>query len=122
MALVTINPMKSTTIGGVETLIREIQMSYVGRTIVELFQHTPSLESFSEHPTVKYVSYGSNGSPAIVHKIITKFKQRNIIGEVATTQKANTVVIFHPNDLLYMPHSIRSNSKVILVQTNRLDV
>ncbi|AJP43664.1 hypothetical protein EP12_08290 [Alteromonas australica] len=122
MALVTINPMKSTTIGGVETLIREIQTSFDGQTIIELFQHTPSLENFSENSKVKYVSYGSNGSPAIVHKIFTKFKQRNMIGEVVTNQKANTVVIFHPNDLLYMPHHVRSASKIVLVQTNRLDV
>ena len=111
--------MKSTTIGGVETLIREIQTSFDGQTIIELFQHTPSLENFSENPKVKYIRYGSNGSPAIVHKIFTKFKQRNMIGEVVTNQKANTVVIFHPNDLLYMPHHVRSASKIVLVQTTR---
>lgn len=122
MALITINPMKSTTIGGVETLIREIQSCYQEADIFELYQNAPRKEDFRENPKVKYLKYGRTEGPSILSKILTKVNQRKAISSVVEKYDNNTIVIFHPNDLLYMPHKVRKGSKIILVQTNRLDI
>lgn len=114
--------MKSTTIGGVETLIREIQSSYREVDVIELYQDSPREEKFPENPKVDYLSYGRAGSPSIFYKVLTKLNQRDKISSVNEKYDANTIVIFHPNDLLYMPHKVRKSARIILVQTNRLDI
>lgn len=122
MALITVNPMKSTTIGGVETLIRDIQSSYCGDKVFELFQNKPEQESFRENPAVRYLSYGSAEGQGVFRKLLTKLNQYRNINTLSECDDKNTIVLFHPNDLLYMPHRVRNSSKVVLVQTNRLDI
>lgn len=122
MKLVTINPQKSTTMGGVETLIRSLHSLFECKNLelfecknYELFEHLPSTEHYSESGYVKYLHYGKQS------KYKTKLNQVNRIKELNLTSQ-DVVVLFHPNDLLYLPRKVRENSKVVLVQTNKFDV
>ena len=122
MALITVNPMKSTTIGGVETLIREIQACSPDDEIIELYQRTPWQEDFEENENITYVNYGYSSGNNTLAKIFTKLKQLKTIASLKKNGVKHTIVLFHPNDLLYLPPKLRRESKVILVQTNRLDI
>ncbi|WP_370978059.1 glycosyltransferase [Agaribacterium sp. ZY112] len=124
MSLITINPMKSTSLGGVETLIRELQAVYAGSgPITELYEKPSEKDEFNERKGVEYRCFGiSFLGLAILSKILTKFRQILFLSRSCSSGHDATVVLFHPNDLLYMPARVRKEARVILVQTNRLDV
>ncbi|WP_143247604.1 glycosyltransferase [Agaribacterium haliotis] len=124
MPLISVNPMKSTTLGGVETLIRELQNVYGQRgELIELYEHSCSNDEFKPNPSVRYLNYGTRvGRFRVLSKLATKLKQRRLLDEVCVAGKDTIIVLFHPNDLLYMSARVRKQAKIILVQTNRLDV
>ncbi|EGU43436.1 glycosyl transferase group 1 [Vibrio ichthyoenteri ATCC 700023] len=114
MKLVTINPQKSTTMGGVETLIRSLHNLFHGENY-ELFQFDPTKEHYAESAHVRYSKYGSG------NKISAKLSQISAVKELQLGSD-DIVVLFHPNDLLYLPRSTLNNAKVVLVQTNKFSV
>lgn len=118
--LITVNPQKSTTMGGVETLIRHIQEVSDVSQIYELFEHQPQKEHFPDSSKVVYKCFGSKKLNGIAHKFLTKNNQISVIRRLKLNQD-DTVIIFHPNDLLYIPFSTLKLSKIILVQTNKFD-
>ncbi|MBA5763773.1 glycosyltransferase [Vibrio sp. 404] len=114
MKLVTVNPEKSTTMGGVETLIRSLHGLFECENY-ELFEHCPNIEHYAE---IEYVSYQCFGQGS---KLKTKSSQVKYLKNLALTAQ-DVVVLFHPNDLLYLPRKVRKYSKVVLVQTNKFEV
>ncbi len=118
--LITVNSNKSTTMGGVETLIRDLQESTAASSLIELFEHQPVEEYFAENASAQYICFGSDNEGHLT-KIKTKIRQWVSIKELNITA-ADTVVFFHPNDLLYIPLKSLSCANVILVQTNKFDV
>lgn len=119
--LVTINPQKATTMGGVETLIRHIQELSTDKDVYEFFEFEPKDEHFSESNHVIYNCFGSNKSSALLRKLLTKKNQWQSIAELGLSN-LDIIIIFHPNDLLYVPLSTLQKSKIILVQTNKFDM
>ena len=114
MKLVTINPEKSTTMGGVETLIRSLHTLFEGENY-ELFEHCPHKEHYAEIGYVNYQHYGK------ANKFKTKLSQVSSLKSLSLTSQ-DVVVLFHPNDLLYLPIDVRKGCKIVLVQTNKFEV
>ncbi len=114
MKLVTINPQKSTTMGGVETLIRSLHSLFECENY-ELYQFEPEKEHYAESTNVQYLKYGSG------NKVAAKLSQIDAVRKLQLCAE-DVVVLFHPNDLLYLPRQVLKNSKVILVQTNKFSV
>jgi len=106
--------------GGVETLIRDLQESAATNSIIELFEHHPVEEYFEENPSAQYICFGSSDR-SLLAKIKTKTSQWRAIAKLNVTE-TDTVVFFHPNDLLYLPLQSLSCANVILVQTNKFDI
>ncbi|WP_321325733.1 glycosyltransferase [Thiomicrorhabdus sp.] len=119
--LVTINPQKATTMGGVETLIRHIQELSTDKDIYEFFEFVPKDEHFSESTNVIYNCFGSKKSAGLLRKLLTKKNQWRSIAKLELSN-VDTIILFHPNDLLYIPFSTLRKSKIILVQTNKFDM
>lgn len=114
MKLVTINPQKSTTMGGVETLIRSLHSLFACENY-ELYQLEPKKEHYAESSDVVYSQYGCG------NKIAAKVSQIEAVRKLQLCAD-DVVVLFHPNDLLYLPRQVLKNSKVVLVQTNKFSV
>ena len=120
-SIVTVNSNKSTTVGGVESLIRSLQQISTDSDLVELFCKIGTKEIYREKRSVKYIDYSVKKYFFIFNKLLLKLNQ--IIKIKSLTQPdANTIVFFHPNDLLYTPLSTLKKSTIILVQTNRFDI
>jgi glycosyltransferase involved in cell wall biosynthesis len=118
--LITVNSNKSTTMGGVETLIRDLQESTSANSIIELFEHAPLDEYFTENTSAQYSCFGLSDR-GLLAKIKTKLRQWQCFKKLNVTRD-DTIVFFHPNDLLYIPLKALSCSKIILVQTNKFDI
>ena len=114
MKLVTINPQKSTTMGGVETLIRSLHTLFDCENY-ELYQFEPEKEHYPESSKIQYVKYGCG------NKIAAKLSQIDAVRKLQLSAE-DVVVLFHPNDLLYLPLQVLKNAKVVLVQTNKFSV
>ena len=115
--LITVNANKSTTLGGVETLIRHLQ-SLHGGDCVELYENEGTKEYFPPKAGCVAISYGKKGRLA---KVKTKFRQILALRQLRL-KNDDVVVFFHPNDILYAPFKALKSCKVIVVQTNDLDL
>lgn len=100
--------------GGVETLIRSLHRLFPGENY-ELYEHHPSYEHFAEHESVSYRAFGANG------KLASKLNQVKALGQI-DLQAGDVVILFHPNDLLYLPISVMRKCRIVLVQTNKFSV
>ncbi|KII76031.1 glycosyltransferase [Vibrio renipiscarius] len=114
MKLVTINPQKSTTMGGVETLVRSLHQLFQCDNY-ELYEHFPQKEHYPESDHITFVKYGED------RKVASKLSQINAVKSLQLTSD-DVVVLFHPNDLLYLPRQVLNHVKVVLVQTNKFSV
>ncbi|MDA0148907.1 glycosyltransferase [Vibrio sp. LaRot3] len=114
MKLVTINPQKSTTMGGVETLIRSLHGLFQCENY-ELYEHAPSNEHYPESAHINYIQYGQQG------KLASKLNQISSVRKLQLSAQ-DVVILFHPNDLLYLPSEVQKRAKIVLVQTNKFSV
>ncbi|WP_260261958.1 glycosyltransferase [Vibrio intestinalis] len=114
MKLVTINPQKSTTMGGVETLIRSLHGLFQCENY-ELYEHSPSSEHYPESGHINYIQYGQPG------KLASKLSQISSVRNLHLSSQ-DVVILFHPNDLLYLPSEVQKKAKIVLVQTNKFSV
>ena len=119
--LVTINSNKSTTVGGVEGLIRLLQKISYNSRLIELYGSVRSREVYPENKEIDYIDYSVKGYSGLFGKLVLKVNQ---IKKIKSYNPGNgdIVVLFHPNDLIYMPLSTLTSSRIILVQTNRFDI
>lgn len=120
--MITVNSCISTSLGGIETLIREVQSLFKdsGTRVTEFFKYKAGKHVYSESPAVTYICYGEESKAGYVAKIKTAFnlwKQLNKLAPVG-----EDLLVFHPTDLLYIPLSVLQTNNVIMVQTNRLDI
>lgn len=121
MKIFTVNSNKSTTIGGVEGLIRSIQKIKKNTELVELYRAVGSKETMSESSFVDYINFAVEDSRStILNKIKTKLKQLKTLSSRCNNEN-DIVIVFHPNDILYIPLKVLKKSKIILVQTNKFD-
>ncbi|MCW7551380.1 glycosyltransferase [Endozoicomonas gorgoniicola] len=121
MKLITVNSNKSTTIGGVEGLIRFIQSLDIDYKMIELFFSIGTKEVYQENKNIDYIDYSIKNHSGLLSKLGLKINQIRKIKSCSAGDGA-VIILFHPNDLLYMPVSILKSSKIILVQTNRFDI
>jgi glycosyltransferase involved in cell wall biosynthesis len=105
--------------GGVETLIRNIQNCIDDLELYEVYELFPNNEYYDESYKIKYIKFG-NGGKGVVRKILNKIKQISAIANIGC-QAGDVIIIFHPNDIAYIPISALRICKVIVVQTNRFD-
>lgn len=115
--LITVNVNKSTTLGGVETLIRHLQSLHDGECI-ELYEKQETKEYFPSDIRSEAIPYGEKGR---FSKVKTKLRQALLLGKLGL-KSDDVVVFFHPNDILYAPFAALGKCKVVVVQTNDLDV
>lgn len=120
--MITVNSCISTSLGGIETLIREVQSLFKdsGTRVTEFFKYKAGKHVYSESPAVTYICYGEEDKAGYVAKIKTAFnlwKQLNKLSPVG-----EDLLVFHPTDILYIPVSVLKTNNVIMVQTNRLDI
>ena len=107
--------------GGVESLIRHLHKISKINEFYEFYEHCEHEEHFSTSRDIKFFKYGCDKNN-LFSKIKTKLALYNMLLSFCKKTKVDCIIIFHPNDLLYIPLSIVKSSKIILVQTNRLDV
>ena len=121
MKLVTVNSNKSTTVGGVEGLIRSLQTVLADRELVELFCTVGTKEIYPESSRTCYIDYSIKRKNFCFDKIFLKINQIKQFYSNGVSEN-DIVVLFHPNDLLYMPFTVLKKATIILVQTNRFDI
>ncbi|WP_417760627.1 glycosyltransferase [Shewanella sp.] len=119
--MITINTHISTSLGGIETLIRELQIQYLGseRKIKELFKYDGADEVYQKSTSVDYIEYGFYKGNS-VFKVVSALNLKNALRKQKPV--GEDVFLFHPTDLLYIPVSVLDNNNVIMVQTNRFDI
>lgn len=112
---------KSTGVGGVENLIRELQLIFDKHSInnIEIYHNEPKFESQDEYKFVNYNKVNINNYflPSFLIKRIRTY----FIFKKECDSKDNIIVLFHPESLLDIPNNVLKKSYVILVQTNKLD-
>jgi len=122
MKMLTVNSNKSTTIGGVEGLIRSLQKINDKVELVELYNSIGTQEIYDDNIEVKYIDYSIISEySSLLTKIATKLNQIKSIKSEKMGHE-DVILIFHPNDLIYIPLSTLTESKIILVQTNKFEV
>lgn len=117
--MITYHSCKSTSIGGVESLIRELQKLAVkeGYSCIELFRDEGNKDTFDPSRDVAYQSVCPMRSSKL--KIIVSswwFFLKKITG------KDDLILIFNPVTLFLIPFWTVMRSRVFLVQASRLDV
>ena len=121
MKLLIVSSNKSTTAGGVESLIRSLHSLATDYDLIELYCKVGSKEIYQENKRTAYVDYSVKRWSNFFGKLSLKANQIRKI-KFCNIGNNDIVFLFHPNDLLYMPASTLKSSKIILVQTNRFDI
>lgn len=119
--MITVNTHISTSLGGIETLIRELQSQYLDSTSIvkEFFKYDGAEEVYKKSTAVNYIEYGFYKGIA-AFKVISALNLKKILSKQKPV--GEDIFLFHPTDLLYIPAAVLANNNVILVQTNRLDI
>lgn len=120
--MITVNSCISTSLGGIETLIREVQSLFkgTGARVTEFFKYRAGKHVYSESPAVTYICYGEESKAGYVAKIKTALNLWRQLKKLAPV--GEDLLVFHPTDLLYIPGAVLKANNVIMVQTNRLDI
>ncbi|RQW63884.1 glycosyltransferase [Vibrio viridaestus] len=116
--MITINTSISTSAGGIEALIRSFHEIF-NEKATEYYFTSNSKEIFERVDGVLYSQVGEINSGKFA-KVVSKIRLYiTLLFGFSFNQK---IFIFHPTDLLYIPLPTILLNKIILVQTNRLDV
>jgi len=115
---VTYHAYKSTNLGGVESLVRELQRltADAGFSCVELYRYNVD-EVYEEKDFIDYemVLEGKNGKLGAIIDSRMSIKRLNL-------GRDDFLFIFNPIYLIYIPFSVLFCSKVVLVQASKLEV
>lgn len=123
MKIITYNHNKSTGVGGIQTLIRNLQdiASSINAGAVEIYHDLYGSEYFQARPNVEY------------HKIsqwkITPWKIGSAIKRLRTYHRLlkmqpgqeDWLIVFQPTSLFFIPRSVARSTRIILVQSNKLE-
>lgn len=123
MKIITYNHNKSTGVGGIQTLIRNLQdiASSINAHAVEVYHDLYGSEYFQTRPEVEY------------HKVsrlkITPWKIGSVIKRLRTYYRLlqmkpsmdDWLIIFQPTNLFFIPRSVARSTRIILVQSNKLE-
>jgi len=118
MIVFSINPQKSSTLGGVESLIRQLHGLDNITEFYEFYEHERNADLLSYNLNVKYIKFGYDRL-SLKNKILTKLRLAYLLNSYA---RPDFIFIYHPNDILYIPLWILKKTKVVLVQTNKFNV
>ncbi len=92
--------------------------SLASYSFIEFYRNESDKQLYEDNPAVRYLQYGSKGKS--FEKIKSRFSLYS--GFLKLNPSRGVIVIFHPSDLLSIPYGILRKNKVVVVQTNRLDV
>ena len=118
---------KSTGLGGVESLIRNIQdvslkLSY---DVEEIYHGVYGEEINKTNCGVIYSKlYANDGSESFLKKVYGFFYKRlKVYLHLLSTFKNSEciILVFHPEHLLQLPNAVMKRSKVVLIQTNKFE-
>ncbi|SDS06390.1 Glycosyltransferase involved in cell wall bisynthesis [Halopseudomonas litoralis] len=123
MKIITYNHNKSTGVGGIQTLIRNLQdiAGSINTGAVEIYHDLYGSEYFQARPNVEY------------HKIsrwkITPWKIGSAIKRLRTYHRLlkmqpgeeDWLIVFQPTSLFFIPRSVARSTRIILVQSNKLE-
>ena len=123
MKIITYNHNKSTGVGGIQTLIRNLQdiAGSINARAVEIYHDLYGSEYFHARPNVEY------------HQIsrwkITPWKIGSAIKRLRTYHhllkmkpgKNDWLILFQPTSLLFIPGTVARSTRIILVQSNKLE-
>lgn len=117
--IVTYNFKKSTSVGGIESLIRELQKLFIrsGWECTELYKEGSSADLYTELPGVVYAEVGGFNQGKITRLLAT----RSIIRRLKL-KKNDVLFLFNPLCLLFVPLKVLVNSKVVLIQSSKFEV
>jgi glycosyltransferase involved in cell wall biosynthesis len=128
MKLITYHYYKSTGVGGVESLIKHLQNVSLNMKwkVEEIFHGISGEEIYAENSEVIYSKMPSNeGRKNIFLKIYGFFSRRLRTYQFFSrnfNKENNVAIFFHPALLHWVPNKFLTKNKVILIQTNKVDV
>ncbi|WP_017445384.1 glycosyltransferase [Gayadomonas joobiniege] len=120
--VITYHISKSTSVGGIQRLVRHIQNLELGHNFdfIEAYNDVPNMEINGDNPKVEY------------NKIFSGQKSKNPLTKiweriavycyfVKKKYRGGIILVFHPEHLALIPRSTLRKNKIILVQANRFD-
>lgn len=128
MKLITYTYNKSTSVGGIEVLTRNLQNVALdkGAVVEELYHGISGEEVVAQNSEVNYVRLFERFdnfklNPKLFLYVIRKINTYNFLSKNYSLN-SDTLVIYHPAVLNFIPKKVINQNKVILVQTNRFDI
>lgn len=116
---VTYHACKSTNPGGVESLIRELQALAFKNDFecIEVYRKNELEEVYDEKNYVQYARIHQSSTS----KVHTICGSRSKLAKIGLCND-DYIFIFNPIYLIYLPMSVLLGSKIVLVQSSRLDM
>lgn len=120
---ITIHSSSSYGIGGIEQLIRGLQKvaSTLDFEIVEIFYSFGTGRHYKNKIERKFIETGNKKEGKLLNYIKKNIRTKAAIRR-ETKSKGESIVVFHPKSIFMIPLTSLINNKVILVQSNRLDI
>lgn len=124
MKLVTYHSNSSNGIGGVEALVRSLQLLAYDHdaTVFELYLKEGTGRVFESPAPVTKISCGYKfGGSRWYNRFVRAFFLRKSLKHIGLGM-GDCIVLFDPKQVALLPIKVRRRSKVILVQVNRVDM
>jgi len=126
--LITYHFHKSTGLGGVESLVRNLQDVSLNLSfdVEEIYHGVYGEEINKEKSGVIYSKlFANNGAENFFQKMFGfLYKRINLYNHLLTISKDRecSIFVFHPKHLLQLPNSVMRRSKIVFIQTNKFEI
>lgn len=123
MIIITYNHNKSTGVGGIQTLIRNLQdiAGSINAGAVEIYHDLYGSEYFHKRPNVEYQKVSRwKFTPWKIGSVINRLRVHHRLLKMKPGMN-DWLIIFQPNSLFLIPRSVARSTRIILVQSNKLE-